>query len=510
MASSVTVPTNDPAAEAKIAAAYATDPGASRDGRYVSTGEAINASASYPSLRFLVVGNKHDCKEPEEDFYPSPYNSNPAIKLAHPWQKPSPSSIGGGKDVMGGLEPFRGRAWLAGRLAVVLALLTCWVLVRVQRCPVDRDAQKVRRVASAAGLVTVMALWVWLQSAMSPQQLGGGEMSAVCYYWGLELHTTQRVPIGLIHTSYGGSAVEDWISADVLGDGKSGPCVGAITSSMGEPSNQWNGQIVPLLNTTIKGAIWYQGESNHGQNELYACRYEMMMAEWRAQWNVGTGGATDPHFPIGFVQMGPTGGWGDKQDSFEIRMGQTGGFGYAPNARWPHSFMAAAFDLANPPGTKCFWGCVHIFNMQAVAHRLAVAARVAIYGEKGVSFSGPRIVGATAGTEGNAVTVTYDATVGTEGGGVVLRLNGNSTGGYGFEATADGKAWVRVNATRASALTLTLDIPQAVGSIQQVRYAWEDAPSIFTGTGPCVFNAAGLPATPSVTNVTTAGEAASA
>ena len=303
MASSVTVPTNDPAAEAKIAAAYATDPGASRDGRYVSTGEAINASASYPSLRFLVVGNKHDCKEPEEDFYPSPYNSNPAIKLAHPWQKPSPSSIGGGKDVMGGL--------------------------------------------------------------------GGGEMSAVCYYWGLELHTTQRVPIGLIHTSYGGSAVEDWISADVLGDGKSGPCVGAITSSMGEPSNQWNGQIVPLLNTTIKGAIWYQGESNHGQNELYACRYEMMMAEWRAQWNVGTGGATDPHFPIGFVQIGPmTNDEGDNPDSFEIRMGQTGGFGYAPNARWPHSFMAAAFDLANPPGTKCFWGCVHIFNMQVSLRKM--------------------------------------------------------------------------------------------------------------------------------------------
>ena len=188
MAFSVAVPTNDPAAEAKIAAAYATDPGASRDGRYVSTGEAINASANYPNLRFLVVGDKHVCEEPEEDFYPSPYNSNPAIKLAHPWQKPSPASIGGGKDVMGGK--------------------------------------------------------------------GGGEMSAVCYYWGLELHTTQRVPIGLIHTSYGGSAVEDWIAADVLGDGKSGPCVGPITASMGVPSNQWNGQIVPLLNTSIKGAIW--------------------------------------------------------------------------------------------------------------------------------------------------------------------------------------------------------------------------------------------------------------
>ena len=44
---------------------------------------------------------------------------------------------------------------------------------------------------------------------------GAGELSATCYYWGLELQMTQKIPIGLIHSSYGGSAVEDWISEDV-------------------------------------------------------------------------------------------------------------------------------------------------------------------------------------------------------------------------------------------------------------------------------------------------------
>ena len=85
---------------------------------------------------------------------------------------------------------------------------------------------------------------------------GAGEMSATCYYWGLELHTTQKIPIGLIHSSYGGSAVEDWISKETLGDGKSGPCPGKIVGSMGLPSQQWNGQLRPLLNTTIRGTIW--------------------------------------------------------------------------------------------------------------------------------------------------------------------------------------------------------------------------------------------------------------
>ena len=69
---------------------------------------------------------------------------------------------------------------------------------------------------------------------------------------------TQKIPIGLIHSSYGGSAVEDWISKETLGDGTSGKCPGKITSSMGLPSQQWNGQLVPLLNTTIKGTIWYR------------------------------------------------------------------------------------------------------------------------------------------------------------------------------------------------------------------------------------------------------------
>ena len=152
-----------------------------------------------------------------------------------------------------------------------------------------------------------------------------------------------------------------------------------------------------------------------------------MMAEWRTQWHIGTGGATDPNMPMGFVQIGPmTNDEGDNADSFLIRMGQTANYGYAPNKAWPNTFMSTAFDLANPPGTKCVAGCIHIFNKQAVAHRLALAARQMIYSEK-VVYSGPRIVSAT--SSGSTLTVKYD-TIGTEGEGIKLR------GNYGFEVSS--------------------------------------------------------------------------
>jgi len=137
--------------------------------------------------------------------------------------------------------------------------------------------------------------------------------------------------------------------------------------------------------------------------------------------------------------------------------------------------------------------------LQAVAHRLALAARQMIYKEK-VVFSGPRIVSAS--HTGSSVVVKYD-TIGTEGEGIKLR------GSYGFEVSslatdATGKAgsWAHVSASSATKDTVTLT--GVGGAVKALRYAWEDSPSVFTGTGPAVFNGEGLPATPSLLNITAA------
>ena len=71
MAFAAGVPTNDEAAEAKIVAAYKSDPGASINGTYMSATQGVAAATNYPDIRLMTTGNVHDCKEPIIDFYPS-------------------------------------------------------------------------------------------------------------------------------------------------------------------------------------------------------------------------------------------------------------------------------------------------------------------------------------------------------------------------------------------------------------------------------------------------------
>lgn len=84
-----------------------------------------------------------------------------------------------------------------------------------------------------------------------------------------------------------------------------------------------------------------------------------MMAEWRRNFYEGTGGATDPNFNFGFVQIGPLTS-GNNEGGFQIRLGQTANYSYAPNPKMPNTYMAAAFDLANPPNTSAFAGNIHM------------------------------------------------------------------------------------------------------------------------------------------------------
>lgn len=150
--------------------------------------------------------------------------------------------------------------------------------------------------------------------------------SAVGYFFGRQLHQTLDVPIGLIDNAWGGSAAEAWVRRDVLeDDGKYGELLEkwdtlaktydheAAVAKWKEqvaqwektkkgnkpraprdqltgnhrPANLYNGVLHPVLGYTIRGAIWYQGESNAGRAYQYRDLFPLMIQNWRNEWGQG-------------------------------------------------------------------------------------------------------------------------------------------------------------------------------------------------------------------------------
>jgi len=122
--------------------------------------------------------------------------------------------------------------------------------------------------------------------------------------------------------------------------------------------------IAPLVHYAIRGAIWYQGESNSGRAKQYRTLFPTMIADWRKGWGTGD-------FPFFFVQIAPHNGM-----SPEIREAQL-----LTSQKVPHTAIAVTTDVGNPKD-------IHPTQKEPVGHRLALAARALVYGEK-VEYSGP-------------------------------------------------------------------------------------------------------------------------
>ncbi|MGW8256538.1 MAG: sialate O-acetylesterase, partial [Thermoguttaceae bacterium] len=123
---------------------------------------------------------------------------------------------------------------------------------------------------------------------------GWGGFSATAYYFGRMLHKELGVPIGLIDTTWGGTPAEFWTSRKAL---EANPALKALADRK-DASSLYNGMIAPLIPYAIRGAIWYQGESNLARAYEYRSLFPAMIANWRADWGRGA-------FPFFFVQLAP-------------------------------------------------------------------------------------------------------------------------------------------------------------------------------------------------------------
>ncbi len=196
------------------------------------------------------------------------------------------------------------------------------------------------------------------------------DFSATAYYFGRALRSTLGVPVGLIATSWGGSACEAWMNADWL---KAFPKVKqTITEEDVKklqqrcPTALYNGQLKPLIGYSMRGAIWYQGEDNVPRYDFYAPLLKAMVQGWRADWKQG-------EFPFYYCQIAPYDySLIDWKGSQLLREQQMKAEAIIPNAR-----MAVLMDAGLEYG-------IHPRKKRQAGERLAILALANTYNVKGL------------------------------------------------------------------------------------------------------------------------------
>lgn len=270
--------------------------------------------------------------------------------------------------------------------------------------------------------------------------------SATAWFFGKAIHEKLDIPVGLITTSWGGSNIETWMSKEALTSfpdinlPKQGDTLKVPNQS---PTILFNNMINPIIGYHIKGAIWYQGESNRGKPTQYISLFASMVKDWRARWDSG-------EFPFYYLQLAPF-NYGSGLSSAFIREAQTKALSQIPN-----SGMGILLDAGEEKN-------IHPSNKKAAGLRLAYLALVKTYGVKGISATGP-IYKSMKVTE-NTAQITFDyAQNGLTSWGKDLEL---------FEIAGADKKFYKANAT-INKYGIVVSNPTQVPKPVAVRYAFKD------------------------------------
>ena len=256
----------------------------------------------------------------------------------------------------------------------------------------------------------VNARWV----ECSPETVPG--FSAVLYFFGREIHQQVKAPVGLIATSWGGTWIEPWIPPagfaavpelqgeldglnaalknydqqlkweipaleDWVAKAKAAQLAGEDVPPLpyvpGHPLNShlaatglYNGMVHGIVPFGIRGALWYQGESNRGKRMHYNDLMKGLIAGWRKVWGQGD-------FQFLFVQLAPF-NYGNDPNHELAHIWEA----QAATLKVPNTGMAVITDIATVND-------IHPPNKQDVGKRLALWALAQTYGQKDVVYSGP-------------------------------------------------------------------------------------------------------------------------
>lgn len=241
--------------------------------------------------------------------------------------------------------------------------------VRFARCPNAMAPNPAKNVGTRA---------TW--KALTPGANNG--ISALAWYYALELHDTLDVPVGVVVGAWGGSPIEPWIPAE--GYVLCGLDTAKEVHKGGyyEPSVIWNAMISPWSPMAMRGFIWYQGCSNAKEHRHYGQLMHALYKGWSAAFQ-------NPKLHLNFVQLAP---WGFP----EIAQMQEAQAKFAADE--PNATMAVVNDRGNI-------GDIHPADKETVAKRLAALALKHDYGYV-IKAEAPSFRSATA--DGDVVEVSFD------------------------------------------------------------------------------------------------------
>ena len=335
----------------------------------------------------------------------------------------------------------------------------------------------------------------------TPETASG--FSAVAYFFARELASKLKVPVGIIHSSWGATPIESWLAEPVLRASTAWPGFNAnweealkvfpersaeypaldrawrkandAAQATGRPNPlPWphppvgpgtafapgalfNGMITPLAPYALRGALWYQGEANVGRAGEYAELFPAMIRDWRKTWGQGD-------FSFLFVQL-PNYADGEPAGRKWAALRE------AQNAALMlrHVGTAITIDVGEPNN-------LHPTDKQPVGLRLALVAEAKTY-DLSVEWTGP--VFHSAMREGAAMRVKFTHAQG---------LNARESGITGFEIAGADKVFhpAKARIDGKAVIVSAAEIPEPVA----VRYAWTNSPVA------SLFNRAGLPAAP--------------
>ena len=237
-------------------------------------------------------------------------------------------------------------------------------------------------------------------------------------------------------------------------------------SNQNDPTVLYNGMIAPLVPFGLKGAVWYQGESNAGNGKQYQTLLPTLIGDWRSRFGsefpfyIVQLANFDPHYKPGAPAPPAQSGWA------ELREAQL-----LTSEKLPKTGLAVTIDVGDVSD-------IHPKDKQDVGHRLALAAEALTYGRK-IEYSGPLYQ--SMAVEGSAIRLKFTHL----GGGLVAK--GRDTL-QGFEIAGSDGNFVWADA-KMDGDTVVVSSP-SVTQPTDVRYAWADNPICN------LFNKAGLPASP--------------